>query len=344
MAVNLITAFTRVRAREVLETSFAQFQADRSVVHLARTIRDRELSLSGYEKSMNCHLGDFTNYARLRRDISDLERDLSQTRPRDRKANDLRQLPGRNELEKKLAQTKHSLKAHSCHRCPERESHARWGERWWKLRRETDAVIDQIESRTNQVAKTFDRICEVLVMFDYLTRDLQGELEVTEAGTRLAMIYGERDLLVAESLRAGIWDELDAATLSAIVATLVFESRRDDEHQQPKLPKGKFLDVLHQTDDLWASLESAAKKHKLKGSEPLDPGVSFAVHRWVSGATLDSVLFDSDLLVGDFIRLSKQIIDLLEQLSRAANDPLSATANDAIDRMKRGIVAYSYYV
>jgi ATP-dependent RNA helicase HelY len=344
MAVNLITAFTRVRAREVLETSFAQFQADRSVVHLARTIRDREVSLSGYEKSMNCHLGDFTGYARLRREISDLERDLSQTRPRDRKANDLRQLPGRNELEKKLAQTKHSLKGHPCHRCPERESHARWGERWWKLRRETDAVIDQIESRTNQVAKTFDRICEVLVMFDYLTRDSQGELEVTDAGTRLAMIYGERDLLVAESLRAGIWDELDAATLSAIVATLVFESRRDDEHQQPKLPKGKFLDVLHQTDDLWVTIESAAKKHKLKGSEPLDPGVSFAVHRWVSGATLDSVLFDSDLLVGDFIRLSKQIIDLLEQLSRAANDRLSTTANEAIDRMKRGIVAYSYYV
>ena len=212
------------------------------------------------------------------------------------------------------------------------------------MRRETDAVIDQIESRTNQVAKTFDRICEVLVMFDYLTRDSQGELEVTDAGTRLAMIYGERDLLVAESLRAGIWDELDAATLSAIVATLVFESRRDDEHQQPKLPKGKFLDVLHQTDDLWVTIESAAKKHKLKGSEPLDPGVSFAVHRWVSGATLDSVLFDSDLLVGDFIRLSKQIIDLLEQLSRAANDRLSTTANEAIDRMKRGIVAYSYYV
>jgi ATP-dependent RNA helicase HelY len=212
------------------------------------------------------------------------------------------------------------------------------------LRRETDAVIDQIESRTNQVAKTFDRICEVLVMFDYLTRDSQGELEVTDAGTRLAMIYGERDLLVAESLRAGIWDQLDAATLSAIVATLVFESRRDDEHQQPKLPKGKFLDVLHQTDDLWVTIESAAKKHKLKGSEPLDPGVSFAVHRWVSGATLDSVLFDSDLLVGDFIRLSKQIIDLLEQLSRAANDRLSTTANEAIDRMKRGIVAYSYYV
>jgi ATP-dependent RNA helicase HelY len=82
----------------------------------------------------------------------------------------------------------------------------------------------------------------------------------------------------------------------------------------------------------------------LKTSEQLDPGVSFAIHRWVSGGKLENVLFESDLLVGDFIRLCKQIIDLLEQLSRAAEGKLSATADEAIDRMKRGIVAYSYYV
>jgi ATP-dependent RNA helicase HelY len=344
MAVNLITAFTRARAREVLETSFAQFQADRSVVHLARTIRDREISLAGYEKSMTCHLGDFTTYARLRREISDLERDLSQGRPRERKGTDLRQVPGRNALEKQLLATKQSLKSHPCHRCPDRESHARWGERWWKLRRETDAVIDQIESRTNQVAKTFDRICQMLVELEYLTKDSSGELEITEAGTRLAMIYGERDLLVAECIRQKIWHDLDAATLSAIVSTLVYESRRDDESNQPKLPKGQFLDALTNTDSVWHDIEMSAKHHKLRKSEQLDPGVSFAVHRWVSGGKLDQVLFESDLLVGDFIRLSKQIIDLLEQLSRAADGKLASTAFDAIDRMKRGIVAYSYYV
>jgi ATP-dependent RNA helicase HelY len=59
MAVNLIEAFGRKRAREVLETSFAQFQADRSVVGLAKGIREKQISLDGYAKSMECHLGDF---------------------------------------------------------------------------------------------------------------------------------------------------------------------------------------------------------------------------------------------------------------------------------------------
>ena len=39
MAVNLIEQFGRERTREILESSFAQFQADRAVVDLARQVR-----------------------------------------------------------------------------------------------------------------------------------------------------------------------------------------------------------------------------------------------------------------------------------------------------------------
>lgn len=343
MTVNLISAFTQTRAREVLETSFAQFQADRSVVHLAKSIRDREISLSGYAKSMECHLGDFSAYARMRREISDFERLLGSNRSRERKGDDLRQSGNRSSIEKKLASAKQAIKGHPCHRCSEREEHARWGERWWKLRRETDAIIDQIESRTNQVAKAFDRICELLTELNYLNVDSTGELEVTSAGSRLAMIYGDRDLLVAESLRTGIWQRLDSATLGALVASLVYEPRRDDEHISPRFPRGDFEASFEATNHLWRELETATKRNKLRATEPIDAGVSYAVHRWISGSRLDNVLYEADLLVGDYIRLCKQIIDLLEQIARAAEEPLKSTATEAINRMKRGIVAYSYY-
>mgnify|MGYP007031269622 CR=1 FL=1 len=77
MAVNLIEAFGRNRAREVLELSFAQFQADRSVVGLAKGLREKQVSVDGYAKSMTCHLGDFMSYASMRREISDIERELA---------------------------------------------------------------------------------------------------------------------------------------------------------------------------------------------------------------------------------------------------------------------------
>ncbi|GMA84768.1 hypothetical protein GCM10025868_00180 [Angustibacter aerolatus] len=73
MAVNLVAQVGRDRAREVLETSFAQFQADRSVVGLATHLRQHEQAMAGYVEAMTCDKGDFTEYAALRRAISERE-------------------------------------------------------------------------------------------------------------------------------------------------------------------------------------------------------------------------------------------------------------------------------
>ena len=64
MAVNLVHQFGRERSRELLEQSFAQFQADKAVVGLARQLRKAEEALEGYAEAATCHLGDFMEYAR----------------------------------------------------------------------------------------------------------------------------------------------------------------------------------------------------------------------------------------------------------------------------------------
>lgn len=341
MAVNLIEAFGRDRAREVLETSFAQFQADRSVVGLARGIRDKQVSLDGYQNAMRCHLGDFTEYAAMRRQISDLERVLANSRTRAERGKDIRQSKGRAATEQEIANLKRRLKQHPCHACNDREAHARWGERWHKLNRELEATLSQIEGRTNQVARTFDRICDLLLTIGYID-EVEDDLVVLEHGKKLARIYGERDLLIAEAIRERMWDDLDAPGLAAMAAVLVYEARRDEDFE-PRIPKGPFASKLEATIDLWHDLEGLAKANKLPSSSPLDPSICYAIHRWAIGARLDTVLDAADLLPGDFIRWCKQIIDLLEQLSSVADGKLASTAKDAIDKVKRGIVAYSFY-
>jgi ATP-dependent RNA helicase HelY len=77
MAVNLIDRLGSAQARVLLEQSFAQFQADRSVVGVSRRIERNADALRGYAESMHCHLGDFTEYAVLRRQLTDRERALS---------------------------------------------------------------------------------------------------------------------------------------------------------------------------------------------------------------------------------------------------------------------------
>ncbi|MGW6390795.1 DEAD/DEAH box helicase [Streptomyces sp. NPDC055103] len=86
MAVNLVDQFGRHRSRELLETSFAQFQADRSVVGISRQVQKNEEGLEGYREGMTCHLGDFEEYARLRRDLKDRETELARQGAAQRRA------------------------------------------------------------------------------------------------------------------------------------------------------------------------------------------------------------------------------------------------------------------
>jgi len=341
MAVNLISAFGAQRASKMLERSFAQFQADRSVVGLAQVIGEKQASLENYEEALQCHLGDFIEYSGLRREISDLERKGASWRSRGGK--DIRQTKSMRQHESQLAELKRGLRAHACHGCSEREAHARWGERYQKLRSEINAAVHQIESRTNQVAKVFSRICDLLQDLDYLQPD-DDDLEITESGQRLAKIYGERDLLIAQCVNRRTWKDLDAPSLAAMAAALVFENRRDDAEYEPKLPKGPFREVLEQTELIQEELVELQTKYSLATETELDLGLSWPIYRWATGARLDDVLKVSGLLAGDFIRWSKQIIDLLDQLAQGADAELAETAYNAMDLVKRGIVAYSYYI
>src|SRR3954464_14186601 len=445
MAVNLVGQVGRVRAREILETSFAQFQADRAVVGLARQARRQEEALAGYAEAMRCHLGDFNEYAGLRRRIADREAELSRRSNRDHRAAalaslerlrrgdvvrvqagrragwavvvdpgtpggidgprptvltvdrhthrlSLQEVPGplepltrvnvpktfnsrnpasrrdlastlRNALgaagdddprprrgrslaadDDELADLRRRLRAHPCHGCADREEHARWAQRWWRLQRETEQLTRRIEGRTNTIARVFDRVCDLLTERGYLAGDT-----VTLEGRRLKRIYAEADLLVAECLREGVWTGLDGPALAACASAIVYESRRDDTGLSPRLPPGAARRALEETVRLWSQLEDAEHDHGLDVTPEPDLGLAWAVHRWAGGARLESVLSDADLAAGDFVRWCQQVIDLLGQIELAAAESeggaaLRRAAKDAVDGVRRGVVAYSSVV
>ena len=66
MAVNLVRNYTREQAHRLLNSSFAQFLADRGVVALERELERDTSYLAGYREQMRCHLGDFREYCGLR--------------------------------------------------------------------------------------------------------------------------------------------------------------------------------------------------------------------------------------------------------------------------------------
>ena len=335
MAVNLIDQFGRERTRDILESSFAQFQADRAVVDLARKVRQQEESLAGYEKSMTCHLGDFGSYFAIRRQIGELER-------RSAARSDTSGRGERDSRQNELAELRRRMKAHPCHGCKDREQHARWAERWWRLKKQTDALSGQIRSRTGAVAKVFDRVTEVLLGLGYLKRDEESNVVSTPNGRMLKRIYGERDLLVAECLRHSVWTELEPASMAAMATALVYEPRRDEGNPSERyLPRGAFRPALERTEQIWAKLDDIERERRLPLTSPLSTGLCAAMHKWARGGSLDDVLFDAELAAGDFVRWAKQTIDLLDQLSLVADGKVARNARTALDLVRRGIVAYS---
>src|SRR3954470_3210539 len=448
MAVNLVHQFGRERARELLESSFAQFQADKAVVGLARQLRKSEDALKGYADAAACDKGDFMEYAGLRHRLSETEKTLARSRRADRRQEvidsleslrpgDVIEVPGgrfagmavvidpgtradrdgprpyvltadrharrlsvvdfptpvgsitrvkiprnfngrnpqsrrdlastlRNrthnltppppgkgqytsghtsgrtpEEDHRIEEIRRQLRAHPCHACPDREDHARWAERYFKLDRDAKTLKRRIEQRTNTIARQFDRVCDVLTALGYL-EEHDGSSRVTDRGRTLMRIYNEMDLLTAESLRAGLWDGLDAAELAAVLSTLVYESRRPDDAAAPRLPGGPVRQVLAEMVSIWSDLDALERDHHLDQLHEPDLGFAWAAYRWAEGDELDDILQATDLAAGDFVRWTKQLLDLADQVADATPDAgLRKVAREAAHRLRRGVVAYS---
>ncbi|WUE29298.1 DEAD/DEAH box helicase [Streptomyces sp. NBC_00498] len=454
MAVNLVEQFGRHRSRELLETSFAQFQADRSVVGISRQVQKNEEGLEGYKESMTCHLGDFDEYARLRRELKDRETELAKQGAAQRRvqaaaaleklkpgdvihvptgkfaglalvldpgipagrsnghrgfehhdgprplvltaerqvkrlasidfpvpveALDRMRIPksfnprspqsrrdlasalrtkaghivpdrhkkkGRSQAadDREITRLRAELRAHPCHGCSDREDHARWAERYYRLKRDTGQLERRIEGRTNTIARTFDRIVKLLTEMDYLRGD-----EVTEHGKRLARLYGELDLLASECLRDGVWEDLSPAELAACVSALVFEARVADDALAPKLPAGRAKAALGEMVRIWGRLDALEEEFRINQAEGVgqrepDLGFAWIAYQWASGKGLDEVLREAEMPAGDFVRWCKQVIDVLGQIAAAApteGSTVGRNARKAVDAVRRGVVAYS---
>jgi ATP-dependent RNA helicase HelY len=243
----------------------------------------------------------------------------------------------RADSEAEIAALRRRLRSHPCHACPDREEHSRQAERRDRLEREVERLEAAVAGRSHVIARTFGRVCTVLEHLGYISGG-----QVTEAGQRLGSLYTELDLLAAECLRRGLWDGLAPAELAACVSALTFESRTPEAAEPPRLPGGQVPAVLTETVAVWSDLDAIEKDNRLSFLREPDFGFARAAYAWARGKPLESVL-GPDLTPGDFVRAVKQLMDLLGQVAVAAGReaPVSKTARDAVDALRRGVVTYS---
>jgi ATP-dependent RNA helicase HelY len=442
MAVNLVASVGFDASRELLESSFAQFQADKSVVGLARQVQRNEEALAAQSAEMGCDAGDFGEYFAIRQRIGEREKAIARTSAASRRAEaaeslarlkigDVIRVPSgrrsglavvldpsvaafgeprplvltedrwagriaaaeftspveplarvrvpknfnhrspqaRRDLaaalrqamvesgagrprrgaargggdDEELLRLRRELRRHPCHSCPDREEHARWAERRARLERDTTALREKVASRTGSLARTFDRVCDLLQDRGYL-----ADGQVTVPGRTLSRIWTEADLLVAECLRKGVWDGLGPAELVAAISIVVYEARRESD-DRISVPRGPVEEAINATMEIWADLEAAEAAHGLQLTRVPDLGFVWPIYRWARGESLAKVLAsaaESEMPAGDFVRWARQVVDLLGQIAEAAPrgeaaSPVRSAAQAAMTAVNRGVLAYT---
>ena len=448
MTINLVHQMGPAQAHKLLESSFAQYQADRSVVGLVRGIERGERMLAELAEELGGPDSPVLEYTRLRMQISERERaqarasrlqrrqaanealaalrrgdiivighgrraglavvldpdpDSDEPRPlvltehrwagrissadfsgasaklgrmrlpkrvehrNPRARRDIasalrsaaagldvpsrrgrRSGPSEPDIDPELVSLRDQMRRHPVHKLPDREQRVRVAERYLRIERDNAQLQQKVNAATNSLARTFDRIVVLLTERGYI--DGSGPVpKVTDDGLLLARIYSESDLLVAESLRSGIWQGLDAPELAAVVSAVLYESRGDtpSSPEAVHIPTGRLRRALNQTRRLWTELRADEQRHRISPSREPDYGFVPAVYRWASTGDLTAALLaveagdsSTPLSAGDFVRWCRQVLDLLDQVANAAPDAeLRSTARRAIGDIRRGVVA-----
>ena len=230
-----------------------------------------------------------------------------------------------------------SVEAHPVARDPHREVRVRAAANAERFELEAQRLERRVHGRTESLAHQLDRVLALLSAWGYV-----DGWSLTPAGTTLARVYAETDLLLAESLREGLLDGLSPAETAAIASCFTYERRGPDDAlpaPPPRWPSTHVAQRSRAIQRIWQNLVGAEHEAGLPETRPPDPGFSAHLYEWVRGDELGTIL-DDDLAAGDFVRNVKQCIDLLRQVADVATNPTTrAAAGEAAEACLHGIVA-----
>jgi len=214
--------------------------------------------------------------------------------------------------------------------CPDRDQHLRALERALRLDRQNRRLRKELELAQGGLVREFEQILDLLEARGYV-----DGWTLTPHGERLRVIYSELDLLISEALKRGLFDSLIPAEIAALASMAVYEPRRD-EHGREAWPSEPLRVRGTRLEAVWEELAEDERARGLPETRRPDPGFVSLAYRWTMGEDLSKVLGARE--AGDFVRTSRQLLDVMRQMREAAPhlaDPLGT----AIRGIDRGVVA-----
>jgi ATP-dependent RNA helicase HelY len=208
-----------------------------------------------------------------------------------------------------------------------------------RIEREIADLERRVSGKNTSLANEFDRVLDVLARYGYVDRP---NWSLTDAGEMLARTFHESDLLVAEIVRSGVLDGLGAADLAALVSTVVYEHRSSETPPAPWFSSADVRDRWRRLAAISEDLRATERSVGLAEHRPPDATFAAIAYAWVAGEGFAEVVGDDEMTGGDFVRTTKQLIDLLRQLAIVSPEPATRrAAAEAAEAAFRGVVADS---
>ena len=206
-----------------------------------------------------------------------------------------------------------------------------------RIAKELAQLEKRVSTSVQSVSKKFEDLTDLLEQWGYV-----DDWKLTKKGVRLGRIFHESDLLIAECLSEGVFDDLDHYELASLTSVFVYEDRKREALERIHFPNSKL-------DDRWAKIEQISRKlsaqevqYGLLPHRFPDPGFMCTAYDWAHGTSLFDILDEDDVTAGDFVRTMKQLIDLLRQFSTIDDETISSTISGlAAKSLFTGVVAAS---
>ena len=206
-----------------------------------------------------------------------------------------------------------------------------------RISKELAQLEKRVSTSVQSVSKKFEDLTDLLEQWGYV-----DDWKLTKKGVRLGRIFHESDLLIAECLSEGVFDDLDHYELASLTSVFVYEDRKREALERIHFPNSKL-------DDRWAKIEQISRKlsaqevqYGLLPHRFPDPGFMCTAYDWAHGTSLFDILDEDDVTAGDFVRTMKQLIDLLRQFSTIDDETVSSTISGlAAKSLFTGVVAAS---
>jgi ATP-dependent RNA helicase HelY len=220
---------------------------------------------------------------------------------------------------------------HPVARCPDAEQHIKWARRAVRTGKRLEQLQAELRRTGAGLVEDFEAIEQLLEERGYLAL-----WQLTPRGQRLRFVYNELDLLIAEALERGLMWELAVEELAAFASCFIYEPRTD-ERTVPVWPTAQLARRWAELESLWEDLVTRERALRLPLTRRPDPGFAALAYDWASGIDLDD-LGGLTLAPGDFVRVSRQLVDLMRQLRDIAPE-LADETKAALAAIDRGVVA-----